>query len=101
MAGSWWAVPTLLGVLLQEGNRGGPGFLGGFGVGFVLRLSAQEAVAGAFVNVRVVSLVEFGHVFLGGGNGGVHAGVVAAVVALHGGLDPLVVGGIGRRGAVV
>src|SRR5436305_14992426 len=77
----------LLRVLFQKRDRGRPGLFGGLGIGVALGLGALEAVAGAFVDVGVVGLVELGHVFLGGGNGRIDAGVVAAVVALDGGFD--------------
>src|SRR5439155_15830471 len=66
-----------------------------------LRLGAQEAVAGAFVDVRFVGLVQLGHVFLGRWDRGINAGVVAAIVALHGGFDSFVVGGVGRGRSVI
>src|SRR6266508_2576530 len=71
---------SLLEPLAQEGDCPGPGFAGGLQVRAVaLRLRAQETVARALVDVRLVSLAEPLHLRFGRRDGRVHASVVAAV----------------------
>ena len=59
------------------------GLVGGVGVGGVFA-GAHEAVAGSIVGDGVVLLAGGLHALGGGGNGGVDAGVVAAVEAVDG-----------------
>src|SRR5512132_2012167 len=71
-------------LLAQELDRPRPGLARGLQVRAVAAaLRAQEAVAGAFVDLRLVGLAELLH--LGGGrlDGGVHPRVVTAVEPEH------------------
>src|SRR5688572_13672892 len=92
---------SLLQVFIEEGHGCLPGAGGGFGVGFAAGLLAEEAMAGAFVDVGGVGLAELFHLVLCGLDGGVDPGVVGAVEAKDGGLDVLEVVGAGGGGAVV
>src|SRR6266851_1349105 len=91
----------LLQALAEKGDRPRPRLLRGLEVRAVAPgLGAQEPMAGAVVDVRLVRLAELLHLRFRGSDGRVHARVVAAVVSEHGSLDAGQICRLRRRAVV-